>query len=181
MECGGVFIFILLFSSVLTYTTSHDYSSEEDENFNELKAQDEATEKVTSKYDVTEIVVDVPNNATLGPIVVNYTIAKPLNLAKTTVTNSTESVTKPTDTIENRTIKNYISIFHIKAEFDKDNNNSNVTNTSGFKDYVIGLKKGIVDGFNSFFAKPILFLKSLRGKNYDVSNRLPKIDADEEY
>ncbi|XP_045503464.1 uncharacterized protein LOC123700326 [Colias croceus] len=180
MECGGVFIFILLFSSVLTYTTSHDYSSEEDENFNELKTQDEAIEEVTSKYDVTEIVVDVPNNATLGPIVVNYTIAKPLNLAKTTVTNTTESVTKATD-IENKTKKNYISIFHIKAEFDKDKDNSNVTNTSGFKEYVIGLKKGIVDGFNSFFAKPILYLKSLRGKNYDVSNRLPKIDADEMY
>ncbi|XP_038214830.1 uncharacterized protein LOC119834511 [Zerene cesonia] len=182
MERGGVFIFILLITSVLSYTTSKDYSSEENERFNELSIQDDETE-VLSNYEVTEIVIDVPNNATLGPIIANYTIARPLNLAATPVpaTQTTESVTKTTTNVENKTQKSYISIFHIKAEFDKngrENNKVNVTDTSGFKDYIIGLRKGIVDGFNSFFARPILFLKNLRHKGYDISNRLPKINSD---
>ncbi|XP_023942013.2 uncharacterized protein LOC112048627 isoform X2 [Bicyclus anynana] len=90
-----------------------------------------------AKYEVTENVIDVPDDRTRGPIVTNYSITRPLN-----------TPAAPTSTTE-------------VSENDKNNNEGDkrpasggsdvnkVEEGSGIKEYFNGIKKGIVNGFNS--------------------------------
>ncbi|CAF4804219.1 unnamed protein product [Pieris macdunnoughi] len=137
---------------------------------------DENEERPLAKYEVTEIIEELPNTVTLGPIITNYTISKPLNLATTKATNTT---------VENETKKNYLSILHVKVEYDKDNLNDKNPNVFSIKDYINGLKKGLVSGFNSIINKfrkknvndelpnvtgSVIFINKLR-KSTDVNSR----------
>lgn len=119
----------------------------------------------TATYEVTENVVDIPDNSTrTGPVVVNYTTPRPLNTANLpdAVSNITDPptnsnhygfVTEPDDGSA-KPKKNYFSIFHVKAEYDDKPNVPNVdynSRPSGFKDYVLGLKQGIINGLYRLF------------------------------
>lgn len=89
-------------------------------------------EEIQSKYEVTENLIDNPNNInTNGNIVTNYTIFVPYNNA--TVLNLTNNnlnginwMNKIEEIDNNNNVlpslkKNSISIFHIKADFDEKN------------------------------------------------------------
>ncbi|CAK1590045.1 unnamed protein product [Parnassius mnemosyne] len=131
-------------------------------------------------YEVTEIVVDIPNTSTkIGPVISNYTTPRPLNNASVSDNNVPNTTGTPasfnnnnkpnngfieeaTFNNDNESVakakKNYFSILHIKAEYDNTPNiplNSgfynNVYHKPGFKDYILNIKKGIVNGFHRLF------------------------------
>ncbi|XP_023942012.2 FK506-binding protein 5-like isoform X1 [Bicyclus anynana] len=129
-----------------------------------------------AKYEVTENVIDVPDDRTRGPIVTNYSITRPLNTpaAPTSTTevsendkNNNEGDKRPASggsdvnkVEEGSGKKNYISILHVKAEIDNTDKHNNdkiessnsdfgSPHVSGIKEYFNGIKKGIVNGFNS--------------------------------
>lgn len=106
-------------------------------------------------YEVTENVIDIPDNRRpFGPIVTNYTHRPPvLNLAKPTNKTETDKVTEA----NKKTKKNSLSILHINAEFD---NKEHVVHGNkvdglfkGIKEYINSFKRGIVNGFHRLFHK----------------------------
>ncbi|XP_032527022.2 uncharacterized protein LOC116777523 isoform X1 [Danaus plexippus] len=144
-----------------------DYVQEHDSPFlhNELKTT-LTSERPISNYEVTEIVVDIPDNRTVGPIITNYTIPRPLNTVpivtetENVINNGeTERVTISTDH-EKEGKKNYVSIFHVKAEFEDKTeqttqvvDNHHVSHVSGFKNYLHTIKQGIIDGVKSIIGR----------------------------
>lgn len=148
-----------------------------------------------AKYEVTEFVIDVPDDRTRGPIITNFSIPRPLNIipsstptggsnedkssneegnANTSTSKNNSNKVGETDEEKGSGKKSCISILHVKAEIDdktdktnKDKINSGdynfviVPHVSGIKEYFKGIKKGIVNGFNSII---------LRQKNNEDDN-----------
>ncbi|XP_050353698.1 uncharacterized protein LOC126775677 [Nymphalis io] len=155
MDYKIIFCFILLtFMAAAYHDGDDDYSNYEDEYENTLsdeeftKKEEAVTTRPVSYYEVTEIVIDIPDNRTRGPIIANYSIARPLNLAPTTTT-TLATFEKENSTIENNN--------NNKVTTNKNDNDVKITvdpyNNIPFvpiiKEYWLGIKKGIVDGFNS--------------------------------
>lgn len=121
----------------------------------------------------------------------------------TTIFNITSAIdnqfnNKSTDNKEtiNKLKKNYISIFHVKAEFDNNNKqeNSPIQNIHihkyphfiGFRDYIHGLKKGIESGLNNYMDKdkyfnmnvpngmagPVMFFHKFHNKGSDLATNV---------
>lgn len=136
------------------YTTSshehshYNYYGEEYENTlfdEEFTRNEDAVTKQPNGYDVTELIDDIPDTRTKGPIVLDYTIRRELNTVLQTVTTPK------------------IEVGNKNKEDNTKNNNKNDTDSDKFlpiiKEYFNSLKKGIVDGFNSV----------IRKRNYDYS------------
>ncbi|KAJ2937931.1 hypothetical protein O0L34_g14205 [Tuta absoluta] len=124
------------------------------------KQADEQTEIPEAKYEVTELVDDIPNNTTVsGPVFANFTVAIPLN--NVTIANIS-SIDNMIDNNDKKILasakRNYISIFHIKAEYDNNkpeitviqNNKPSFPGLQGFRDYLKGVRQGIINGIQSF-------------------------------
>ncbi|KOB74277.1 Uncharacterized protein OBRU01_04561 [Operophtera brumata] len=130
--------------------------------------------KTNRTYQVTENIIDIPDDRTLPPIIRNFTIVRPLNFGNNTVAannirednntsgedgSSEESNTDAQNNKDGELKKHSFSILHIKAEYDdkpvQTHNHQNVLNKvfGGIKEYVYSLKKGVVDGLHSFFHK----------------------------
>lgn len=136
------------------YTTSshehshYNYYGEEYENTlfdEEFTRNDDTVTKQPNGYDITELIDDIPDTRTKGPIVLDYTIRKELNTVHQTVTTPK------------------IEVGNKNKEDNTKNNNKNDKDSDKFlpiiKEYFNSLKKGIVDGFNSV----------IRKRNYDYS------------
>ncbi|KAJ8712648.1 hypothetical protein PYW08_007952 [Mythimna loreyi] len=106
-----------------------------------------------SSYEVTENVIDIPDDRTpAGPIVPDYTHFPPaLNLARP-VNKTATNKTKKENT---KTKKNHVSIFHFNAEFEdkmhEEEENKVAKLFKGIKDYIHSFQKKIVNGFHSLF------------------------------
>ncbi|XP_026313585.1 uncharacterized protein LOC113225481 [Hyposmocoma kahamanoa] len=114
------------------HTESEEYydssSNDEQRLYDEEKTSTftDQTETPQSQYEVTEIIDDIANTENiLGPIVTNFTLTKPLNNATNTdiftVTSDIDNQSTNNKETVNQLKKNYISIFHVKAEFDNNN------------------------------------------------------------
>lgn len=107
-------------------------------------------------YEVTENVIDIPDDRTpAGPIVTNYTHKPPiLNLARPTNKTDTDKTTEASNI---KTKKNCLSIFHLNAEFDDKEHevhtNKVVGLFKGIKKYIHSFQRGLVNGFHSLFHK----------------------------
>ncbi|XP_022831991.1 uncharacterized protein LOC111360328 [Spodoptera litura] len=102
-------------------------------------------------YQVTENVIDIPDNRTkAGPIDPYYTIKPELNLANAT---DTISVTEANNN-KGKNKKNCVSI-HIDAEFEREEIKENkvVGFLKGVKACFQSFQKRIIDGFYRFFHK----------------------------
>lgn len=132
------------------------------ETATQLGRQTHINDKTDSKYEITENVIDVPNNMTIaGPIITNYTITKPLNALPNNTTNSIDLNSQTNK--ENAAInpkKHTFSIFHVKAEFeDSKPNHPNIDpngpaqvyhyNNINLREYLDGIKRGLARGINS--------------------------------
>ncbi|CAH0713402.1 unnamed protein product, partial [Brenthis ino] len=212
MDCKILVYFILInsFSEALPTDAGYtDYisSSHEDEYQNKLskegeKQKMETSTKPISSYEVTEIVNDIANDRNIGPIHTNFTIQKPLNIASTIKVPVTEN-DQVTDEEEEK--KNCITILRVKAEYDnrKDINSINeedlvfnkVPHISGIKDYLYGIKKGIVSGFNSIIHRskskesvdddedtgPLSIFDKLHKKSTDVAHKVSSVIFGEKF
>ncbi|KAJ8710970.1 hypothetical protein PYW07_008212 [Mythimna separata] len=131
-----------------------------------------------SSYEVTENVIDVPDDRTPGgPIVPTYTHNPPiLNLArpnnKTTEANNIKSK------------KNHLSIFHLNADFDdkyqEAEENKIVGLFKGIKNYIHSFQKGIVKGFHDLFHKHHHDDEHHHDHDHDHGDRLGRDVDDEE-
>lgn len=187
----------------------YDSSFDAERSFNDEEKTStfaDQTETPQPRYEVTEIIDDLPNTENvLSPIVTNFTLTKPLNHStNTSIFNNTDAVDHSSinfannkETINNLK-KNYISIFHVKAEFDDNNNKQGpapVQNIHihkyphfiGFRDYIHGVRKGIESGLNHFIHKDkyiintnepnemagsVLFFNKLHNKASDVATNV---------
>ncbi|XP_069356706.1 uncharacterized protein [Maniola hyperantus] len=162
-------------------------------------------------YAVTEFIIDIPDDRPKGPIFTNFSIAKPLNIASNQIPssekdkntdnsgNDKERETEETDEEEGTGKKNYISILHVKAEYDKNDKTNkdrietsdfdfgNVPHVSGIKEYFKGIKQGIVNGFHSIVHKkrdneenhsqdvntgPFSFFNKIQKKGSDFAHKI---------
>nr|XP_026501407.1 uncharacterized protein LOC113404666 [Vanessa tameamea] len=200
MDYKIILCFILLKYIVAAYDDSDDYSNYEDEYENTLsdeeftKKDESVTTRPVSKYEVTEIVIDIPDNRTKGPIITNYSIARPLNLAPTNITLTTFEK-------ENNTIESNNNNKITANKNDKDDKITDPYDNLPFvpkiKEYFLSIKKGIVDGFNSIvrvneksnnvdhvrsYAGPLSFLSKLHKQSSDSAHKFhstlfgPKFD-----
>lgn len=193
-----------------SHSEEYDYDSSTDEErsmpdeeITSTLTDDPETPRPRSQYEVTENVDDIPNTESpVRPIVSNFTLSIPLNLATNTTANFNVTVTdnqsnnnseNSTESINNLK-KNSISIFHVKAEFDDNNNKQEATPVQNihihrypyfgeFKDYIHGVRKGIERGLTSFIHKhkhpivndpnvmagPVFFFNKFRNKASDAS------------
>lgn len=126
------------------------------------------TERSQSRYEVTEIIDDIPNTEnTRIPIVANFTINRPLNQApnNTAVANSTRPSNNQSNInsannneTPNNLRKSTVSIFHVRAEFDDNKRTTPTQNIHihkypylpGFRDYIHGVRRGVTQGLNTF-------------------------------
>ncbi|CAH2052563.1 unnamed protein product, partial [Iphiclides podalirius] len=157
------------------YDENYDYHyDDEPDDGNSVKRSKQinlnATTSRPATYEVTENVVDIPDTSTrIGPVVVNYTTARPLNNAGVS-NNAANNITGPVNFNGNSQVsnhgfvdeadsgsakpkKNSFSILHVKAEYDDKPSPPNADRPSGFKDYVLGLKRGIINGLYKLFKK----------------------------
>ncbi|XP_045770438.1 immunoglobulin G-binding protein A-like [Maniola jurtina] len=91
-------------------------------------------------YAVTELVIDIPDDTPKGPIVTNFSIAKPLNIAS----NPIPSLDKDKNT------NNSGNDLDKGKETEETDEKEEGT---GIKEYFNGIKQGIVNGFNSIVLK----------------------------
>ncbi|CAH0696525.1 unnamed protein product [Spodoptera exigua] len=104
-------------------------------------------------YQVTENVIDIPDNRTkAGPIDPYYTIRPELNIANTTDAATT------TEAVKVKRKKNRVSI-HIDAEYEREEIKENkvVGFLKGVKACFQNFQKGIIDGFYRFFHRNEMF------------------------
>lgn len=129
--------------------------------------------KINRTYQVTENIIDIPDNSSLPPIIRNFTLVRPLNYGNNTVAannnkvennnsgedSSSEENTHAQNNNDEKLKKHSFSILHIKAEYDDNpvqaQSHQNVLSKvfGGLKSYVYNLKKGVVDGLHTFFHK----------------------------
>ncbi|XP_046964412.1 uncharacterized protein LOC124533252 [Vanessa cardui] len=150
MDYKIILCFILLKYIAAYDDSDHDYSNYEDDYENTLfdeeftKKDESVTTRPVPRYEVTEIVIDIPDNRTTGPIITNFSIPRPLNLAPTTA---------PTIQKENNTAQSNNNNMITANKNDKDDKTTDPYDNLSFvpmiKEYLLGIKKGIVDGFNS--------------------------------
>ncbi|CAK1552408.1 unnamed protein product [Leptosia nina] len=177
MDSACLFLFFISCAVASSHHLDEDFSHEyqdilDDSNEETTIKENEVSKTPLLKYEVTEIIEDLPNTETLGPIVTNYTIAKPINLATAPSTQAN------TTAVESETKKNYLSIFHVKVEYDKEKENK-APQFFGIKEYIDGLKKGVVSGFNSiidkFRFKSMTAMPNVVNGNALFINRLKKV------
>ncbi|XP_047538574.1 uncharacterized protein LOC125072106 [Vanessa atalanta] len=200
MDYKIILCFILLMYIVAADDDNDDYNNYEDEYENTLsdeeftKKDESVTTRPVSRYEVTEIVIDIPDNRTKGPIVTNYSIARPLNLAPTNITLTIFEK-------ENNTVDNNNNNKITANKNDKDDKITDPYDNLPFmpmiKEYFLGIKKGIVDGFNSIvhvneksndvdhvrsYEGPLSFLSKLHKQSSDSAHKFhstlfgPKFD-----
>ncbi|CAH2237175.1 uncharacterized protein LOC120627874 [Pararge aegeria] len=99
-----------------------------------------------ANYAVTELVIDVPDDRTKGPIIANYSISKPINIASTTVSTAGFDKDKNSNEGNQNTAS---SGSDGNKVVDPDENED----STGIKEYFNGIKQGIVNGFNSIIHK----------------------------
>lgn len=182
MECDNVDI-------------EQDYEQDE---FN--STLNEETENADVKYEITENIRDTANNITKLPIDINFMLAVPLNnVSNIFSNNNTIDITNTTYTkeelSENPRTK-YISILHIKADFDDHNrlqflkpiadavNPIKIVNN--LQEYINGVKVGINSGINgvgagntgdkivyipNVIAGPVVFLNKLQRRTIGFAER----------
>ncbi|CAH2093362.1 unnamed protein product [Euphydryas editha] len=135
-------IIVLLHTVYMTSTYEHNHYHDYEEEYEntlfdeEFTKNDEAVTKKPKGYEVTEMVDDIPDNRTKGTIIPNYTIKRNLNTVPTSAT--TASTDKEDE---------------IRKNDNKKTKEDSETFLPIITDYLVGFKKGLVNGFNNIFQK----------------------------
>lgn len=108
--------------------------------------------KPSSSYQVTENVIDIPDDRTLPPIATNFGLFKPLNVANTTI-NVIKVIKNDTGDENNDIKKTYFVYIHFTKGTEQKKEGGITKLFKGIRDYVFNFKKGVVDGLHGYFHK----------------------------